>query len=182
MSNKRVKCLMLPFRDYAVVADTATILDAIRILRQRTIELAPGHQPPRAILVADASSQVIGQVEYLDILKALEPKYNLMGNLDTLSKAGLSNEIMDTLAANLNLLQGDLEESVQRIRGVSIRTIMHPLTESIDEEATLSEAIHRFVLCQTNRVLVTRNKDAIGVLRLADLFDIIAEKIDPKGM
>jgi hypothetical protein len=51
---------------------------------------------------------------------------------------------------------------------------MIPVTESIDENALLTEAIHRIVLWQTLSILVTRGGEVVGILRLSDLFDEIS--------
>jgi predicted transcriptional regulator len=52
---------------------------------------------------------------------------------------------------------------------------MHPLTEHIDENATLSEAIYRFVMWDTLSILVTKGDEAVGLLRLSDLSQEITE-------
>jgi predicted transcriptional regulator len=66
-------------------------------------------------------------------------------------------------------LPGHITDACTRARDVLIRDIMRPITESIDEDASLSEAVHKFVIWQTPRILVTRQGQVTGVLRLADL-------------
>ena len=54
---------------------------------------------------------------------------------------------------------------------------MRPVTESIDENASLCEAIHKIVILQTLSILVKRGREVIGLLRLSDLFDEIARQM-----
>ena len=178
MVNKTVKDLMIPLGDYALVPTGTTVLDAIRILRRTQASLPPDRQPPRAVLIIDRQKEVIGQLGHLDFLRALEPKYNMLGDLNSLSRAGVSNEIIGTLIDNLSFWQGDISDACQRAKSVVVDEIMHPLTETIEDSAPLSEAIHKIVMWQTMRILVTRKKIVVGVLRLADLFDEAADCLD----
>jgi len=57
------------------------------------------------------------------------------------------------------------------------KDVMHPVEENIDENAPLSEALHKMVVYQTLSILVTRDKKVIGLLRLSDLFDEIVKDI-----
>lgn len=45
--------------------------------------------------------------------------------------------------------------------------------EYVDENATLDEAIHMLVMGHHQSLLVTRNDDIIGILRLTDVFAAI---------
>ena len=181
MVDKTVKDLMIPLHDYALVPTGTAVLDAIRILRRTQASLPPDRQPPRAVLVVDREKRVIGQLGHLDFLRALEPKYNMLGDLNSLSRAGVSNEIIGTLIDNLSFWEGDLADACQRAGSVIVDDIMHPLTETIEDTAPLSEAIHKIVMWQTMRILVTRKKEVIGILRLADLFDEAADCLDKLG-
>lgn len=55
---------------------------------------------------------------------------------------------------------------------------MRPIKESVDEDAPITEAIHKMIMWQAMRVLVTRGeKEVIGVLRLSDLYSEVAERM-----
>ena len=178
MENKRVRELMIPLNEYAAVSDEATVLDAIRALKRSHVNLSRDRHPPRAVIVIDPDDNVIGQLGHLDFLKALEPKYNLLGDLGSLSKAGASDELIGTVIDNLRFWQSDLPDVCRRARSIKVTEIMYPVTERVDENTPLAEAIHKIVMWQTMRVLVTRKGRAVGILRLADLFDEIARYID----
>ena len=176
--TKRVKDLMIPLAEYPTVPDSATLLDAVRTLQRSRLTHTSDRQPPRAVLITNMNRKVVGQIGHLDFLKALEPKYGLIGDLDMLSRVGVSNELMTSLIDNLKFWQRDLTEVCRRARFVGVRDIMHPITESIDEDSPLAEAIHRIVMWQTMRILVTRAGEAVGILRLADLYGEVAECLE----
>ncbi|MFH2056954.1 MAG: CBS domain-containing protein [bacterium] len=184
MNNKVTKDLLFPLSDYAVVPQQATLAEAILLLRRVEASLPPDRQTPRAVLVSDAEGKIVGQLGHLDFLRALEPKYDLMGDLDTLSRAGVSDSVIDSLTSHLSLWQGTLSELAERTHSLLAADFMHPLTESIDIEAPLTEAMHKLIIWQTPRVLVTRKGEVVGVLRAADLFAELAglvERGKPEG-
>ena len=111
-------------------------------------------------------------------MKSLEPKYSMLGDISALSRAGVNEELINSLIDNLRFWQGDLIDACRRVRSMKITEIMHPLNESLDEDTPLSDAIHRVVVWQTARSLVTRKGEVIGILRLADLFAEVADCID----
>ena len=57
------------------------------------------------------------------------------------------------------------------------RDAMHPLAESVDENASLSDAIHKIVLWQQLSLMVTRKDDVVGLIRLSDLYDEVARQM-----
>jgi hypothetical protein len=54
---------------------------------------------------------------------------------------------------------------------------MHPITECIDENAALIDAINKTCMWQTLSIPVSRNGEIVGLLRLSDLFVELTEQI-----
>ncbi|MBU0518517.1 CBS domain-containing protein, partial [bacterium] len=82
MSEARwVKDVMLPLDDYALVPEDASMVDAYCALEEAQKRLPPGRQASRAVLVVDKSGKIIGKVGQLAFLKALEPKYDKVGDV-----------------------------------------------------------------------------------------------------
>ena len=179
MNKKYVRELMIPLHEYALVNHNATLREAIKMLKQAQARpISMDRLPPRAVLIVDDDEKVIGQVELMDVLKSLEPKYSMLGDVSALSRAGVNEELIKSLIDNLRFWQGNLRDACNRVRSMSVTEIMHPLKESLDENTLLSDAIHRVVVWQTARSLVTRKGEVVGVLRLADLFAEVADCID----
>ncbi len=177
MENTSVKDLMIPLEEYAVVPENSILLDALKNLEQAQQNVPQGRQQHRAVLVADTSGKIVGKIGHRSFLKALEPKYGALGDISILSKAGMSSEFIESMMDNFQLFQDDLSVLCKQACNKKVKDVMHPLTENIDENASLREAIHKIVMLQTLSILVKRGSEVVGVLRLSDLFDEIKREI-----
>jgi predicted transcriptional regulator len=174
MHKKLVKDLMVPIAQYAVVTDDMTLYDAFNELRKALKNLPPGRQPYRAVLVVDNEKRVVGKIGQLAFLKALEPKYNDLGDLGLLSRAGVSSGFISSMMEQYRFFQDNLEDMIKKARKIKASEAMHPVTESIDENANLGEALHKIVMWQTLSIIVTSGTKAVGLLRLSDLFEEVS--------
>jgi CBS domain-containing protein len=178
MDTKRVKDLMVPLEEYAVVPDTATMLDALEALEKSQTKLPPGKQHHRAVLIVDNNRKVIGKIGHLGFLRALEPKYSILGDMGKLSRVGLEPKFISSMMENFRFFEENLTDLCQRACHIKVVDVMRPVEENIDENATINEAIHKLVMWQTLSLLVTREgngKEVIGLLRLSDVFEEITE-------
>jgi len=177
MNNKLVRDLMVLLDDYAVIDQNASLLDAVVALEKAQKNLPPDRQPHRAVLVVDERKNVIGKIGQLAFLKGLEPKYKIIKDFDKLTRAGVSGEFVSSMMEHFRLLEEGLDDLCQKSRSILAREVMHPIQESIDENAPLSEALHKMVIFQTLSILVTKNGKVVGLLRLSDLFEEIIRNI-----
>jgi len=174
MNKKLVKDIMLPLSEYAVVGEDATLSEALQALEDAQMNLPKDRQHNRAVLVKNKKGKIIGKLGHLGFLKALEPKYNSLGNVEQLSRAGVNLEFLEMMMDNLRFWQDDLNIIYQRARSVRIRDVMKPTTENISENSTLAEAIHHIIMWQVLSMLVTRDDEVVGILRLSDLFEEVS--------
>ena len=170
MDEKRVKDVMLPLEEYAVVPEDATFRDAILVLDKAQQELPRGRQPHRAVLVVDRDNKIVGKVGQLSFLRALEPKYGMFSDLDKLARARITPEFLTRIMEELQFWQDSISACCGRATSIKVKDFMNPVTECVDENAPLSEAIHRIIMWQTLSILVTRQDQVVGILRLSDLF------------
>jgi CBS domain-containing protein len=177
VDTKKVKDLMVPLEEYAVVNKDATLLDAVLALDKALMKLKPGRQKHRAVLVVDDQGKVVGKIGHLAFLKALEPKYNVLGDLRALSRVGVSQEFINSMMQNYQLFQDNLSDLCRRAASLKASDVMHPVSESIDENASLAEGIHRLVMYQSLSMLVTRREKAVGLLRISDLFEELTSEM-----
>ena len=177
MSQKTVRDLMVPLDEYAVVGPDASLLDAVVALEKAQRGLPAGRQPHRAVLVIGPQGKVLGKLGHLAFLKALEPRYDAVGDLATLSRVGLSGDFISSMMGHMELWKDSLDDICQRARHTRIKDVMRPVTESIAEDAPLSEALHNIIVRQSLSLLVTRGPEVVGILRLSDLFAAVTEQI-----
>ena len=177
MNDKKVKDLMVPLDEYPVVEMNATLLDVVNALDEGQKRLPSGKQPYRAVLVVDDQGKIVGKIGQLAFLAALEPKYNLLGDLNKLQTAGLSPEIVSLVMDHYRFFEESLADLRQRRSTVKAADTMHPLSESVEESASIFEAIHKIVMWQQLSLLVTRDDEVVGLIRLTDLYDEVAGRM-----
>ena len=177
MNSKKVKDLMVPLEAYPVVKDSATLVDAVISLDEAIQKLPPGKQKHRAILVINDHGKIVGKIGHLAFLKALEPKYGVLGDLGTLARAGINQKFIESMMQNYQFFQDELSNLCQRAALLIARDVMQPVSDSVDENATAAEGIHKLVLHQSLSILVTRGDDVVGILRLSDLFEELTREM-----
>ena len=174
MDILKVKDLMVPLDEYVTVSDDATLYDAVVALEkaQEDLDRTRYHYLHRAVLVYDKDRKIVGKISQLDILSTLEPKYGEMGGSRSLSKAGFSPNFLKSMLQQYALLDEPFADVCSKAARVKVREFMYTPSagEYVDENATLREAIHAIVMGHHQSLLVTREKDIIGILRLTDIF------------
>lgn len=177
MNEPGVKDLVLPLSEYATVSIEATVQAALQALSKAQLGLTNDRHHHRAILVLDAGGKVVGKLSHWAILGSLEPRLLNRQDEDSLSRAGLSQEFIGAMVENLSLFHGSLKLLCEAAAKVRVRDAMAAIEENIDENARLTEAIHLMVFKRLQSVLVTRKGEAIGLLRLSDVFEQVADII-----
>jgi CBS domain-containing protein len=174
MKTVFVKDLMIPIRQYPSVGPDATLYDAFVSLEAARQEMGRDFEPPRAVLVVDNQDAIIGKLGHWALLKALEPKYGLISEMDILKQANLNNEFIQSIMDNYNFWGEDLYDICARSKRILVKDVMHPVSESIDKDATLADAMHRILIYNTLSMLVKEGARIIGIIRLSDIYIHIA--------
>ena len=180
MAGIKVRDLMVPLSDYTSINNGATLQEAIKALCKARKEMDPSKGKHRAVLITDKNGKVIGKVSLLDVLKALEPKYEKVEDQKALSRVGLSRGFMKSMAATHKLWDEPLDDICKKASEILVKNIMRFPTEGefVDEDASLNDGIHQIVMGRRQSLLVTRGKDIVGLLRLTDIFREISKRVD----
>jgi CBS domain-containing protein len=177
MDSRRVKDLMVSLDQCPLVSEDATLREAVLALEEAQKNLPAGRQPYRAVLLIDDKKRIVGKIGQLAVLRALEPRYDVIGDLESLSAAGVSEEFVSSMMEHYRFFQEQLADLCSRSGRLLAKEVMRPVKQCIDEEAALPEAIHKLVIWQTLSILVTRKTEVVGLLRLSDLFDAITAQL-----
>jgi CBS domain-containing protein len=179
LKSKQVRDLMVPLSDYATVSEDATLGEAVAALKASQAGLDPGKHPHRAILILNKQNNVVGKISLLSILRALEPKYDEMLSDKGPWHLGFTRKFQKAMFESLRLWQDPLEQICKKAAGVRVRTFMAaPLeSEMIEIDAPLGEAVHQLVIGHHQSLLVTDAGRIVGVLRLADVFQAVADAV-----
>jgi len=174
MKTIAIKDLMVPLEEYATVSEEATLFEAVTALEeaQEALDRDRYLYLHRAVLVYDKNNQIVGKISQLDVLRALEPKYDDLGDVGKMSYTGFSPQFLKTMLKQGALWETPLRDICSRAGGFKVKTFMYTPTEGeyIDEDASLNEGVHLLVMGRHQSLLVTRGKEIVGILRLTDVF------------
>jgi CBS domain-containing protein len=176
-----VKDLVVPLSEYATVTEDATLYDAVLSLEQAQENFEDKHTRyrHRAILMLDKAGSVVGKLSQLDVLKALEPKYQAMSEGEGSHRYGISKQFMHSVWEDFNLFAGPLDDICRLAGEQPVKKFMHTPTEGeyVSEDASLEVAIHQLIIGHHQSLLVTRDEKIVGILRLTDVFAALFHKM-----
>jgi len=179
MRRTIVRDIMVPVEEYATVHEDSYLIDAIYTLEEAQKRFESSPYVHRAVLVYDDNKKIVGKLSQWDVIKCLEPKYEDFGNIRSTSLSGLSPEFIRSMMEKHNLWQEDLDAICNRVANKRVKDVMYTPTEGekIEEDASLGEALHIFVIGHHQSLLVTREEEIVGILRLVDVFKLLCERI-----
>ena len=180
MKTVSIKELMVPINEYATVSEDATLADAIKALDYAQETFCHNKYRHRAILVLDKNQQPIGKISQIDALRALEPKYKEIQNQDTRGTfRHFSRMFLSSMLEHHRLFDGSLEDFRKKAADIQVCDFMHNLSadECVSEDATLDDAIHHLVMGHQQSLLVRRDDQIIGILRLTDVFSAVFQPL-----
>lgn len=177
MEQKKTRDLMLSLDEYATIHGDKTIREAVSVLGKAHQDSIPDRHFYRALLVLDDAGNVVGKLSHWAILRSLEPKFLKYKDEASLARAGLTEEFIQSLKETFSLFVGGLEQMCRAAGTIKVKDAMVPIGESIDEDALLTEAIHKMVLKHALSIPVTRHSEVVGILRQSDVFEEVANII-----
>lgn len=177
MDHKTVKDVMIPLDEYPMVSQDKTVFEAILSFDEASGKPERKGQPYRSVLILDDKKRVIGKIGQLALLRALEPHRNILSDVDKIVSAGINPQFIIATMEHFQFYDENFAELCLRARHINVRTVMQPVVESIAEDAPLGEAIRKIVTWNTLSMLVMRGDEAVGLLRISDLCQAIAEEM-----
>ncbi len=179
MKSIPVREIMVSLSEYATVSEDATLFEAVMTLEKAQEKYEQSLYPHRAILIYNKKNKITGKISQLDVLRALEPKYEKIIESRSLSRFGYSNKFLESIFNQYNLWENPLNDLCRKAGKLKVKNFMTIPAESeyITEDRNLDEAIHKFVMGNYQSLLVTREKEIVGILRLTDIFREISGEI-----
>ena len=172
MSAYLVKELMVPLSEYATVMEGSTLFDAVLALEKAQEEFDHTKYRHRAVLILDKNDRVIGKLSQMDVLNALEPKDDDLGEISDLHQYGFSSNFVRNVRKQRRLLATPLKDICSKAAKLKVENFMQAPSEGeyIDQEASLEIAVLHLVMGHHLSLHVTRGKEIVGILRLTDVF------------
>lgn len=179
MDAIKVKDLMVPLQEYAVISEDVTLFEAVCALEESRMRFDSRGYRHRAVLVRDSKGIIVGKLSQWDILSSLEPKYNKISDLKKLSGFGLSAEFLRSMIDRYELWQCPLDDLCRKASDVRVGDIVSSPVEGeiIDSEGSLNQAVHQLIMGHHPSLLVKHNDQVVGILRLSDVFEEVAKRM-----
>ncbi|MFV0421935.1 CBS domain-containing protein [Oleidesulfovibrio sp.] len=176
METPRVRDIMIPVSEYVVIEDTGVLSDAFVALEDFCRDKNK-RKPHRDVLVT-RDGKVVAKLTMLDVLKALEPRYEHI-QPERYQGRTLTAGLVDKLIREFGLWADPTAALCRKAGSYKIADVMHlpEAAELLDEDDTVEHALHRYILGVHQPLLVQRDGEVTGVLRLGDVFDYLKTKI-----
>jgi CBS domain-containing protein len=173
MKSKHIKDLMVPISDYATVHEDATIAEGIRAFESEKKRYGDSPYRHQSLVVIDGNQHVVGRLSQIDMMRALEPGYQKVGESRWLGQSVFSKKMLITIREQFQLWEQPLDVMCLAVCNSKVRDHMQVPTEGefVAESDTLNVAAHRIVMGRHHSLLVTRDKVIVGILRATDLFN-----------
>ena len=124
------------------------------------------------MLVLNREGLAIGKLSQWDFIRALEPRYSEILDLESLARFGISSRFVGSVIKDQGLWQQPLDNLCQRASQIRVKDVMYTPAqgEYVQEDATLNEGIHQLIIGHHQSLLVARDSEVVGILRLSDVF------------
>ena len=184
MKTILVKDVMVPLSEYATVSQDATLAEAVQALKEAQANYDKSKYRHRAILIYDESKRIVGKVSFISILRGLEPKYNSMLSDKGPMHLGFTKTFQSAIIEQLKLWEEPLDDLCAKSAKVKVKSFMATPgpDEQVAMDATLNEAIHYLVMGHHQSLMVMDGDEVVGLLRLTDVFDFVAEAVSNCGI
>lgn len=179
METIKVKDLLRPFEGYPRVSEDASLFEAVQALEEGSKRLDDKGHRFMAALVCNKAGKVIGKLNRMDVLTCLEPEYLTNEELKKVSRFGLTPEFLHSMLDGLDLWKAPLQDICRKSYGKTVGELVSQQSSTvfIDADIPLGKAVHQIIMSRCQALIVTSSGEAIGLLRLVDVFDQVAAKM-----
>jgi CBS-domain-containing membrane protein len=179
MQTQAVKELMVPISEYATVHENANMAEAMRSLENEQKRHGDSPYRHQSLVVLNSEQHVVGRLSQVDMMRALEPGYSRLGQTPWIGRSVLSKEVLKTLREQFNLWEQPIEALCQEVGKAKVKDYMQTPSEGefVSKGDTLNVALHRIVMGRHHSLLVTEDREIIGILRSTDLFNALYDRM-----
>ena len=174
-----VKDLMRPLSEYRIISAETNLFEAAQALEQVQREFEQNPETHRIILIANEHGEVVGKISQLDVLRVLEPKGPTIKESRTLSRFGISKQFLKPMLNQCSFWEKPRREICKDAGRLKVEKLIHApaIGEFVEEDASLTDAIHQLALEHHQSLLVTKGRKIVGVLRQKDVFKEVFETL-----
>jgi CBS domain containing-hemolysin-like protein len=167
-----VRDLMVPISEYATVPVGSTLYEAVLALEKAQEQYEHSKYRHRAILIMDKNKRVVGKLGQLDVLRAIISGSPEMEDVEKIARFGFSSGFIASIREEYRLKGRHLNEICMEPAKMRVEDFMQKPSagEHIDGDSPLEQAIYRLSMGPYLSLMVTKNDEIIGILRMTDVF------------
>lgn len=180
METMKVRDFMIPAADFPRISDEATFAEAVLTLEKNMEEFMAGRAKQRITLVHDQQQRIVGKLTPTDIVRGLESGYAKMPvDISYSSFAATYEHVIKMAHDQAVLWSKPLNDLCRTAQNLKVKDFLRNPTEAqtVDADASLNDALHRFVLGRNDSLFVTDGKSLVGMLRFSDVYREIQRQI-----
>jgi Mg/Co/Ni transporter MgtE len=161
---------MVPIEDYPHITASSTVCDAMSLMHS---SLAEAHKY-RTILVTDENQHLLGYLSLRDLIRAVGPRYLRKEEPDYKGHQPFQGVPTDLSALSL-IWQEGFTIKIREEAKKSIKEMMTLIERTVSPEDPFAKCTY-LMLVQNELIMpVVEEERVIGVIRLVDIFELIAE-------
>jgi CBS domain-containing protein len=170
-----VKDLMVPISEYATVPEGSTLFQAVLALEKAQEEFDNTKYRHRAVLVTDKNKRVVGKLSQHDVLRAIIAGNTHVEGLEEVAQFGFTSGFIASIHEQYRPKGRSLNDLCTGPANMRVEDFMKApsASELIASDASLAKAIYQLYRGNYLSLMVLRDKDIIGILRMTDVFAAI---------
>ena len=134
-----------------------------------------------ALLVLDKDNLVVGTLSPTEIVMNMDPVYHGLQGSESIAHtaaAGFTPSLLKSLTQDSPSRYEPFDQICQYVLNLKVKDCMRPpqSNECVLESETLEEAIHKLARGNHQSLLVTWGERIVGILRLIDVFQQLAQE------
>jgi CBS domain-containing protein len=175
--DQTIKELMVPISEYATVDKDATLFEAVLALEKAQEKYDQTKFQHRAVLVLDKKNKVVGKLSQLNVLRALELEKKKTDKIEEISEFSFSAKYIANQLEQSRVKGTSLNEICLKPSKMKVEKFMKTPSEYqyVEEETSLEVAIYQLLTGNYLSLMVVREGNVVGVLRLTDIFLAIVQ-------
>ncbi|SDB40639.1 hypothetical protein SAMN05660653_01954 [Desulfonatronum thiosulfatophilum] len=173
-----VRKLMRPVADFPRISSQAFFHEAMIALQKANEEFTAGRIRQRILLVEDRTSNILGKVTPMDVMRGLEPKYDKIDSLADDLRYGVP-QVVRSMKEDLRLWQEPLDDLCRKAAEVKVESFMNTPepNQAVGIDERMDNALHLFVATCHNSLFVMDGEAIVGLLRFSDVYSALTEVV-----
>ncbi len=167
---------MIPIEEYPHVTDASSVCEAMSLMHNA---LSESHKY-RTILVTDEDQHLLGYLSLRDLIRAVGPRY-LRKEAPDFKGHQPFRGVPSDLSALALIWQEGFSVKIREEAKKPVRDMMTLIEYTVSPEDPFTKCIYLMMVQNELIIPVSEHDKVIGVIRLVDIFERIAENLCAEG-